>query len=158
MAIYLVSYKPLCYNAQGRQAIEIYNQKKFVDHSTRREPALESPYPGISAICRAGNFAPRLQEGDIVVYITVKGRHLSINKDHWCLVSILRVIKRCPSHEEAAAWYRERGLPVPNNCMVESTDPLPKHLTALECKNEEIYRERSVENPFYLFASRNILI
>lgn len=152
MVIYLVSYRPLCFNAQGRQSSEMHDQPKFADHSTRREPALESPYPGISAICRAGNFAPRLQEGDTIVYITVQGRHLSINKDHWCLVAILRVIKRCRSHQEAELWYREKGLTVPNNCLVEGSEPLPKHLTALSCYIEKVYRERAIENPDYLIC------
>lgn len=90
--------------------------------------------------------------GDIVVYITVEGRHLGINKGHWCLVAVLRVIKRCISHQEAAAWYWEKGLTVPNNCMVEGSEPLPKRLTALSCNDDQVYRVRVTEYPVYLIC------
>ncbi len=152
MANYLVSYRPLCLYKKGSAAAELYNQPKFVDHSTRREPELELPFPGVSSICRAGKFAPRLEEGDILVYITVRGNYFSTRKSHWRLVAILRVVKKCWSHEEAAEWYGARGLRVPSNCIVEGSDPLPKRLTALECYTEETYHQRVAEDPEYLIC------
>ncbi|MCK8825534.1 hypothetical protein [Fuchsiella alkaliacetigena] len=157
MSIYLVTYRPLCYDSKGRQAIELYNQKKFVDHSNRREPELESEYPSISSLCRADKFAPRLKEDDRVIYLTVKGKHLSINEPHWCLVAILRVIKKCKNHEEGAEWYRSKGLEIPSNCIVDGNEALDNKFTALSCSTDETYRERANDYPAYLICEPEYL-
>ena len=126
---YLNSFRPLCFNKLGQIAINKYGLPPFVDASCRREPDFQSPYPSISALCRGAMFAPRLREGDSVVYVTVKGRYEPARFSHWRLVSILRVVRRFESHKDAAAWYSSNGLPVPSNCMVEGNSCLPYDMT-----------------------------
>ncbi len=41
------------------------------------------------------------------------------------LVAVLRVEMSWASHEQAAAWYRHQGIPLPNNCMVAGNGPMP---------------------------------
>ena len=115
---YLNSFKPLCYYKQGREAIKKFDLPPFIDASCRREPDFQNPLPSISALCRGAGFAPRLREGDKVIYMTVKGNYLSETTRHWRLVAVLEVIKRFESHKEAAQSYLESNLPLPNNCMV----------------------------------------
>jgi hypothetical protein len=74
-------------------------------------------------------FAPRLQVGDSVVYMTVKGSYEAELIRHWRLVAILRVSERFESHKQAAVWYQDSGLPLPSNCMVEGNNPLPYDMT-----------------------------
>lgn len=86
-------------------------------------PDFESPFPSISALCRARLFAPRLHPDDLAVFLTRKGRYGDIRARHWRLVAVLKVIARFEAHEDAAAWYRARGLEAPRNCMVEGNTP-----------------------------------
>jgi len=74
-------------------------------------------------------FAPRLQVGDSIVYVTVKGTYEPWRFTHWRLIAILRVIQRFDTHKQAAAWYQEQGLPLPSNCMVEGSRPMPYDAT-----------------------------
>ena len=127
---YLNSYKPLCLTKQGRVAVEKFGFPPFIDTSCRREPDFQASVPSISALCRSKMFAPRLREGDSVVYMTVKGQYAPEQFRHWRLVAILRVIKRFESHKEAAGWYQEKGLRVPSNCMVDGNTCLPYEMTA----------------------------
>jgi len=126
---YLCSYKPIIYSAQGQTAVEQYHFPPFIDGSCRREPDFESRYPSISALCRGRLFALRLHEGDIIVYITVKGSYLGVKPSHWRLVAILNVIRRFESHNEAANWYQSYGVPLPANCMVTGNSPAPYEMT-----------------------------
>lgn len=80
-------------------------------------------------MCRAGNFAPRLQVGDRVAYLTVKGKYAGEPEAGWRLVAILRVSHRFPSHKEAAGWYVGHGYPVPSNCLVDGNPPKPFEFT-----------------------------
>jgi hypothetical protein len=75
-------------------------------------------------------FAPRLREGDFVAYITVKDSYPPVAFGHWRLVAMLRVAHRFESHINAAAWYRERGYPLPSNCMVAENACFPYDMTA----------------------------
>jgi hypothetical protein len=100
----------------------------FVDGSCRREPDFEATLPAITALCRGVRFAPRLVAGDRVAYITKKGAYGS-GAHHWRLTALLQVMKRFESHNEAAAWYRQRGLAVPRNCIVHGNAPLPLEYT-----------------------------
>jgi len=118
---YLSTYTPLIHNRFGRQACQDHGHPPFVDASCRREPDLESPFPSISALCRAQMFAPRLHEGDQVIYMTKKG---SAAKGMRHLVAALEVLHRFNTHKEAQAWYLERGLPLPGNCLVRGNLPL----------------------------------
>ena len=126
---YLNSFRPLCYNKLGWIAIKKYCLPPFIDASCRREPDFQSPFPSISALCRGAMFAPRLREGDSVIYMTVKGRYKPAQFSHWRLVAMLRVVRRFESHKEAAAWYLDNGVPVPSNCLVEGNHPLPYDMT-----------------------------
>jgi hypothetical protein len=125
----LVTFKPLCFNKQGRAAIQQYGFPPYIDASCRREPDLQSAYPSLTALCRANFLAPKLKEGDEVAYMTKKGAYKPHRFPHWRLVAILRVLRRFDSHEEAAAWYSEQGLPLPSNCMVSGNDRLPFDMT-----------------------------
>jgi len=125
---YLASFKPLVAKALGRKAVLTFGIPPFVDGSCRREPDFESRFPSISALCRFTKFAPRLQVGDTVVYITHKGRYFQ-TKSHWRLVGILKVLERFESHAAAAQWYKERSIPLPSNCIVSENPPLPLEKT-----------------------------
>src|SRR5437870_5562047 len=127
---YLNSFRPLCHTKAGRLAIERHRLPYFIDASCRREPDFQAAFPSITAICRGRMFAPRLKEGDAVAYLTVKSQYPSEQFQHWRLIALLRVIHRCDSHREAAAWYQERALPLPSNCLVEGNNCLPFELTA----------------------------
>ncbi len=153
--IFLNSYSPLCATAQGREAIQCYNQHKFVDASNRREPNLEGDFGCISSLCRAGHLTSRLNVGDKVVYITKRGNHVEgISEAHWNLTSILEVIKECKSHEEAAEWFAEMNLPIPSNCIVEGNSPLDNKETGYICFDEEEYIRRSKEYPTYYICKK----
>jgi hypothetical protein len=130
MTIYLSSYNPLTRFPKGREAIAAHRLAPFVDYSCRREPDFTSKYPSITALCRAGKFAPRLREGDIAVYITNKDKYLDSSHPHWRLVAILKVVQRFETHEEAALWYRGQGVDLPANCHVGGNPPIPIDQTA----------------------------
>lgn len=107
-----------------------FGLQPFIDASCRREPDLQATLPSISALCRGPRFAPRLREGDSVAYMTVKGSYPPVAFRHWRLIAMLRVIRRFESHDAAAAWYSERGLPLPSNCMVDGNACFPYDMTA----------------------------
>jgi hypothetical protein len=111
----------------------------FTDGSCRREPDLETPFPSITALCRAGKFAPRLHEGDRVFYMTVKGRYGSrVGRG---LVAALQVTRVFPSHQRAAHWYRGQGMQLPSNCVVRRNLPVPvTHTTGLPKNTDESWK------------------
>ena len=122
---YLVSYHPLCSTEHGRRALKAHQHLlPFSDGSCRREPDLEAKHPSITALCRGGLFAPRLNPEDRVFYMTVKGTYFGRAKG-WALVAALEVIHKLSSHEEAAAWYCAHDERIPSNCMVLGNPPLP---------------------------------
>lgn len=142
------SFHPLVFTRAGCEAAERHGLPRFIDGSCRREPDLESAFPSITALCRGGNFAPRLRVGDTVIYVTVVG---------WWkrrLVAVLRIRERFDSHEEAAAWYRELGLPLPSNCMVKGNDPIPYDQTVQDQPDlvrwDLGYRARTRAHPMFL--------
>jgi hypothetical protein len=126
---FLATYRPLVKTRAGRQAIRQHSLLPFIDGSCRREPDFESRFPSITAICRAGNFAPRLRVGDRIAYLTVKGKYLGDSEFGWHLGAVLRVIQRFESHNDAAAWYREQSQPLPSNCFVNGNPPKPFEFT-----------------------------
>lgn len=129
MSQFLCTYRPICASPEGQQAIERFGIPPFVDASCRREPDFESRLPSITALCRGGLFAPRLRPGDSVVYLSRKGRYGDHPQVHWRLVAVLQVVHWFSSHAMAAEWYREQGLSLPGNCMVEGNLPLPLERT-----------------------------
>lgn len=122
---FLPTYAPLVWSRHGREAAEQFEIEPFVDGSIRREPDLEHDFPAITCLCRTDKFAPRLRVGDIVGYLTKQARYEEAAFKHHRLTAVLRVMDRCDSHKEAANWYRARGLPLPNNCMIEGNPPKP---------------------------------
>lgn len=127
--MFLTTYRPLCRTRQGREAVERFGLKPFIDGSCRREPDFEAQFPTITALCRGRMFAPRLVVGDRIAYVTKKGRYEVDHAPHWRLVALLQVLHRFESHEAAATWYIRRSLSVPRNCMVTGSTPAPLHLT-----------------------------
>lgn len=124
-SFYLNTYRPLVGTESGRAASEKEGIAPFVDGSIRREPDLEHEFPSISCLCRGKMFAPRLAAGDVVAYMTTKGKHGGLPKRHWRLTAVLEVVEVLPSHPAAAAWYVGRGLPLPSNCMVPGNEAKP---------------------------------
>ncbi len=121
---YLVTFAPLASNAIGRNASQVHSIPPFVDGSIRREPDLLHQNPGISCLCRGDRFAPRLRPSDVVVYLTKKGKFgQAVHANR--LIAVLKVHIVLKSHEEAAEWYRQNKLPLPNNCMVRGNLATP---------------------------------
>ena len=126
---FLATFHPLIHTAAGRRAVQRSGLPPFIDGSCRREPDFESPFPSITATCRAGGVAPRLRPGDTVVYLTVKGTYGRDIQPGWRLVAVLKVVNRFESHVLAADWYRSNNLALPSNCIVEGNPPKPLELT-----------------------------
>jgi len=120
---FVATFHPLIRTRAGRDASSALKIPPFVDGSCRREPDFESAFPAITALCRGGNFAPRLRPGDAIAYLTVRGRYLNDATAGWRIVSVLRVIERFESHLAAAKWYVARQLALPNNCLVPGNEP-----------------------------------
>ncbi len=165
MAICLNSYRPLIITAAGREACEKHGLYPFIDGSCRREPDFESDYPSITALCRKGKFAPRLQEGNIVIYISCKDRYDLIsdnpNEHHWRFIAILEVIKRFESHQEAADWYRAKGANIPHNCMIKGNGPCSLDKTSPDPRFKTLrewdlsYWERARACPVFLACDKS---
>jgi hypothetical protein len=81
--------------------------------------------PAISCLCRAGKFVPRPEVGDRVVYLARRARYGDEALPHWRLAAVLRLARQFTSHKEAAAWYRERSLPLPANNIVPGNEAAP---------------------------------
>ncbi len=139
--IYLNSFRPLCKTEIGRQAIIKYNHHPFIDASCRREPDLENTFPSISSICRQGNFAPRLRENDIVVYLSVKRKYYDDKEDNNKLIAILQVDKVFDTHQSAFEWYKKNNLQILNNCMVDNNLPYNFDQTASNFETSKEVKE-----------------
>ena len=120
--------------------VEEHGLPPYVDDSCRREPDFESEYPSITALCRAGKFAPRLNESDVIVYRTNKGKYPGYSGQHWRLVAILKVIRRFKTHREASKWYINEGLDLPRNCIVPGNNPLSLAMTSNKDKYPSVER------------------
>ena len=141
---FLVTYRPLAVSNIGRNAAREHGLPPFVDGSCRREPDLQSSFPSISALCRTHVFAPRLSTGDEVVYITVLSNFGESGiEPHYRLVAHLAVTDVSDNHEEAASWYRARCIPVPSNCMITGSKPVPYEHT--NGRNDKGYRGQPAE-------------
>jgi len=130
----LCSYRPLSSTAAGQRSAVAFGIPPFVDGSCRREPDLGIRYPSITSLCRYDRFAPHLQVGHRIAYITVK-RTYQDPAPHWRLVACLRVIARFENHRDAANWYRNRRLALPSNCMVRDNPPLSLDKTMTPRRN-----------------------
>lgn len=154
MASYLVTYRPLIRRAAGREAAVRFGLPPFIDGSCRREPDFESEVPSITALCRGANFAPRLHVGDTVAYLAVKARYPGESERRRRLTAVLRVEHRFSSHSDAAAWYRQEGLPLPSNCWVPGNPPVPYEQTVQDQPDlrawDKGYRYRARRWPIFL--------
>lgn len=150
----LVTYEPLCMKAKGRKIVaENPLVKPYFDASFRREPSFECKYPGITSLCRKSKLAPLLQVGDRVVYITKKD-YYGQNVKNWRVVAILEVEYVMQSHQEAANWYKDKGVPLPSNCIIEGNKRLTINETSVTSekkikKFEGGYQQRVKEIPQY---------
>jgi hypothetical protein len=117
MSNYLVTFHPLSSTRAGRLACDRFGLPAYIDGSCRREPDLENPFPSITALCRAGKFAPRLEVNDRVLYMTIKMAHAG-GQVGWGLIAALHVVETRASHRAAFDWYAGQNLPIPSNCMV----------------------------------------
>ena len=139
--LFVVTYRPLACNAYGTEASERHGIPPFVDGSVRREPDLEHDWPSISCLCRKGKFAPRLQVGDHVVYLTHKGRYGDdADARHWRMTAVLRVARRFDTHRAAARWYESEGMALPNNCIVPGNKAFPLHLSHMHGRQKGAVR------------------
>ncbi len=120
---FLTTYHPLVKTRAGQEAIRQHHLLPFIDGSCRREPDFESRFPSITAICRAGKFAPHRKVGDRIAYLTVKRKYPGDRESGRRLVAVLRVIQRFNSHKDAAAWYEKQYEPLPSNCFVDGNPP-----------------------------------
>jgi hypothetical protein len=173
---FLATYRPIVRSASGRQAIQQHSLLPFIDGSCRREPDLESPFPSITATCRAGHFAPRLRVGDRAAYLTVRGRYPGDTETGWRLVAVLRVVQRFASHTEAAEWYKGQNLSLPSNCFVDGNhakpweltngDPPPEIKKRVDDNSDPVhvirlwdatYRQRIVKWPVFLATEREFI-
>jgi hypothetical protein len=164
MQICLVSYRPLIVKADGRRAIEKYGFHPFFDSSCRREPDFEADPPSITALCRGGNFAPHLNEGDIVIYLARKDLYSYLSdkpqEKHWRFVALLEIDKRFNSHHEAAKWYKSENKKLPSNCLVACNQPLSLDKTAPPRKYKKdldgwdaFYQRRMSNHPVFLICT-----
>ena len=157
MNFWINKYRPLA-ESRGRVRTAVSTgHAPFVDGSHRREPYLSCNLATISSICRGRNFAPRLGVGDIVVYLTTKGRYPGDAQPSNRLTAVLHVVKMHCSHEAAAAWLASEGLPVPPNCVVPGNDGLDADV-CIPCSPgtrddaEARYRRRAKEYPMYFIC------
>jgi hypothetical protein len=78
---------------------------------------------------------------------------------HQRLTAVLRVLETFHSHVTGAAWYADRGLDLPSNCLVANNPPKPLEQSAGACRSkakacgrpnwmewDELYRERIREH------------
>lgn len=121
---YINMYSPLIATSAGQLASDKQKLPPFIDGSVRRDPDLEHEYPSISVLSRTGNLTPQLGVGDIVAYMTRKGRHFS-DVAHWRLTAVLLVEHVFDSHQSAAEWYTNARMRLPGNCMISRNPPMP---------------------------------
>ncbi len=158
MGTYLVTYNPVCSNKKGRAAATYHKLPRFIDGSTRKEPDLELTYPSISSLCRGKNFAPRLEVGDIVIYLTKKGTYDGLKPSHYRLTAILSVMEVFDNHSDAAEWYMKNDIRIPSNCMVKGNKPVHAAKTIVTgCETaESAYNYRSKQHSKFL-ACENVV-
>lgn len=151
----LNSYTPLCFNKMGCIAIQKYAFPPYIDSSCRREPDFQNEHPSISALCRASKFAPTLQKGDIIIYITKKNKYTPYTQKHNRLVAILQVEEIYSSHQLAQQAYNKLGLPTPSNCIVANNPPYELDQTAARhtaslMNWDNQYLQRSIDYPCFI--------
>ena len=113
---YLNSYHPVGLKYQ-KKFQNAWGVAPFVDASHRAEPDFQQVRTTISSICRAAVFAPKLRKGYKIAYMSVKEYGTPY------LVALLLVTEEFDSHREAAEWFKSKGFPLSQNCLVEENPP-----------------------------------
>ncbi|HRX97087.1 MAG TPA: hypothetical protein P5514_09100, partial [Bacteroidales bacterium] len=108
------------------------NLPLFVDGSCRREPDFQNPFPAITQLCRPGKLVPRLNIGDLVIYITRSGFY-GLSYSHWKFIGILEVIEIANDHLAAVPFYQTKQIPISQNIFCHQTSPNPLNLTHGKC-------------------------
>ncbi|MGB3606657.1 MAG: hypothetical protein WA775_10405 [Psychroserpens sp.] len=142
MKIFLNSFIPLCTSKLGKQAVKQFGLFPFIDGSCRREPDFEANYPAITSLCRMKKLIPRLEIGDLVIYVTSKKQYYNKAKERR-FVAILQVIKFANTHNQAMDWYNDNDEKVSQNIICDKTDPLPlNHTHQISRHNGEVNLNR----------------
>lgn len=153
VSCYVNQFRPLAKTPHGRTAIGQHELPPFIDASCRREPDFASQFPSITALCRRGHFAPRLQPGDVVAYMTADFSFPPGSERTRRLVAVLRVQKSWHAHVHAAEWYLQQHLDLPSNCMVPENNPMPLDMTDRYRPNLKLWDKhyRQTANQFGVF-------
>jgi hypothetical protein len=139
---FIQKYDPLIHYLKGQQPTA--PDKLYSDGGIRREPSLEHKQPGITSICRGFMFAPNLQVGDKIIYVTKK-------KPDRKIVCALEIIHSFPTHLAAATYYRNSNLPLPGNCCVAGNKyRLPGNDAGNPVQTNNFYQQKRV-NPYPVF-------
>lgn len=128
MAVFLNSYYPLCTTKKGRDSSIKFKLLPFLDGSCRREPDFEKNKPAITGLCRTNKLVPRLEKGDLVIYITNKRKYYNSESERY-FVGILEVEKILESHKLAMGWYQNNEYELSQNIICENTKPLESEFT-----------------------------
>jgi len=158
MTVILNSFTPLACNKFGRASALNNNLPFFIDGSCRREPDFQNPNPAITQLCRPKKLVPRLNIGDLVIYITKLGRY-GDPQGHWKLIGILEVIDFAQNHNSAVSFYTNRNIPVSQNIICNQTTPYPLNMThginGLPKSNMTAQRIISRWNAGYIYRANN---
>ena len=162
MRFWINKYHPLAESDGGIEAAKRAREPLFVDASHRREPYLSQELATISSICRGMQFAPRLEIGDVVVYLTTKARYLGEMRESNRLTAVLKIVERFESHGDAATWLRKKQFPVPPNCFARRSRGLDEDYCApcspsTRLDAEARYKRRVERYPMY-FVCRPLWI
>lgn len=157
---FLLSYHPFAaWGREGLHKAAKYGRLPFEDASIRTEPSLRHEAPSVSGLCRKNLVVGRAEPGSHLVYVTVKRRYDGCSDPVQFLTAILRVQVKLANHEEAQAWYQERGFRLPHNCILSG--PRAREGALFGYSREERrrftfdeaeanYRERAAKYPTYL--------
>lgn len=158
MAVFLNTFKPLACNKFGRNNAIANNLPFFIDGSCRREPDFQNNFPAITQLCRPKKLVPRLNVGDLVIYLTKKGHYLN-QSGHWRFIGILEVINVVQNHALACTFYTNRNISLSQNVICNQTAPFPLNMTHGLCgfKNVGLQPQKviAIWNRAYVNRSTN---
>lgn len=158
MAVFLNTFKPLGCNKFGRNNALNNNLPFFIDGSCRREPDFQNNFPAITQLCRPKKLVPRLNVGDLVIYLTKKGRYFN-QSGHWRFIGILEVIDVVQNHTSAATFYINRNIIPSQNIICNQTAPFSLNMTHGLCGFKRIsltpQRVITIWNRAYVYRSAN---
>lgn len=162
----LLSYHPLASTPNGRKIAARFGRDLFEDGSPRTEPNLKHEIPSVSSLCRGKRVVTSVEQGSMLVYVTVKRRYFGSVESVQFLTAILEVARVLEDHKQALNHYAEEGLEVPRNVVLvpqlpanESTFPydriLRRYVTPIE--SEETYQKRGALYGKYILCRAKYL-